>query len=72
MTPRRDVIDTSCSIRANGAANIWDEQTMGSIGTVRRFTEALHLNLCLLDINARPEHSVPETYLNSDFLSAYG
>ena len=64
------MIDTICSIRANRAANVWDEQTMGLVGTVRRFTEVLHLNLCLLDINAKAEHTVPGIYLNSGFLSA--
>lgn len=72
MPPRRGMIDTSYSIKANRAAKIWDEQTVGSIGTVRRFTEALHLNLCLLDINAKAKRTVPGTYLNNGFLSVYG
>ena len=66
------MIDTRYSNRANSAANVWDEQTVGSVGTVRGFTEELHLNLYLLDINARAERTVPGTYLNSGFLSAYG
>ena len=71
VTLSRGVIDTSYSIKANRAAKVWDEQTLGSFGTVRRFTEVLHLNLCLSNISSRAVHPVPGTYLNSGFLSAY-
>lgn len=43
----------------------------GLVGTIRSSTEVLHLDLCLLNVNARAKHTVPGTYLNW-VLSEYG